>query len=118
MTHAGRLSPPASGGRALVVAGAVAAGVATLLYVTALSRAVGVVVGGVALVAVTLGVVTARTRRWPAPPVLYLLGGALAALAVYGIVLFFYALSIKPSTAKPLRWRRVILASGCPHVRR
>ncbi len=99
MTYIGRLSPPASGGRALVVAGTVAAAVATLLYVTAVSRAVGVVVGGVALVAVTLGVITAWTRRWPAPPVLYLLGAALAALAIFGIVLFVYALGIEPSTA-------------------
>jgi|tagenome__1003787_1003787.scaffolds.fasta_scaffold19996438_2 hypothetical protein len=99
MTHTGRLSPPASGGRVLIVAGAVAGTTAVLLYVTALSRAVGVVVGVVALVAVALGVVTARTRRWPARPVVYVLGAALVALVIFGIALFVYALGHQPATA-------------------
>lgn len=95
MSYPGRLSPPASGGRALVVAGAVAAVVAVLLYVTALSRAVGVVVGGAALVAVGVGALTARSRRWPPRPVLHLLGAALVALVTLGILMFVLALRIE-----------------------
>ena len=94
-----RLPPPASGGRALVVAGAVGAAAALLLYVTALSRAVGVVVGGVAVVTMILGVVTARTRRWPAAPVLYLFAAGLVALAIFGVVLFVFALRIEPASS-------------------
>jgi hypothetical protein len=102
MTEHRTLGAPVSGGRALVTAGAAAAAAAVLLYVTALSRAVGVVTGVVALVAVALGAVAVRTQRWPPRPVLYVLAAALVALVVYGIGLSVYALSTESRTASPL----------------
>jgi drug/metabolite transporter (DMT)-like permease len=93
MSFVERMSPPASGGRAILVAGALAGVVAALLYASSLSRALGVVLGVVSVVGVVLGVVTERTRRWPPRPVLYVIGGALVVVAIVGIVTLVYALT-------------------------
>ena len=91
MSSIERMSQPASGGRGILVAGVVTGVAAALLYASSLSRAVGVVLGVVAVVGVVLGAVTERARRWPPRPVLYVIGGALVVVAIVGIVTLVYA---------------------------
>ena len=98
MTNAEGHVAPVAGGRAMLAAGVLAGVTAALLYVTQLSRAVGVVVAGVALVALVMGATTIRSRVLPPRWVFLVVGGALVLLAIYGIALLVYAMNQPSST--------------------
>jgi RsiW-degrading membrane proteinase PrsW (M82 family) len=99
MSSIERMSQPASGGRAILVVGAVTGAVAALLYASSLSRAVGVVLGVIAVAAVVLGVITERRRQWPPRPVRYVIAAALVVVAIVGIVTLVYSLTTRSSPA-------------------
>jgi hypothetical protein len=73
----------------VVGAGVVLLLCAAVLYVSGLSRAVGVVVAVVA-VATLLGAFVARRRAWPSRPWLIAVAVLLVALVAYGVALFVY----------------------------
>jgi hypothetical protein len=93
-----RLAPPARGGRAVLVVGELAGAIAAALYVSGLSRAVGVVVAGVALATVAMGVATVRSSHWPPRRVLYAFGAVLVLLAMLGVVTFIQGFGNRPTT--------------------
>ena len=83
----------------MVVTGALAGASAALLYVTELSRAVGVVLAGVSLAVAAVGGATLRSRRWPPRVVLYALAVTLVLLAGLGVATFIYVLTTANRTA-------------------
>lgn len=87
-----------SDGRAVVATGAFAGVGAALLYVTGASRAVGVVLGCLALGAVAVGVTRLRTHRWPPRVVLYAAAVVVIVVVLFGVGTLIYALTRESTT--------------------
>jgi hypothetical protein len=86
-------------GTAVTAAGAGLLLVAVALYVTELSRAVGVVVAGVAAVVVIGGLSTRWRGRWPHRGLLIGFAVVVASLVVLGVWTWLYALSSPPRSS-------------------
>jgi hypothetical protein len=86
-------------GTAAAAAGGGLLVVAVALYLTGLSRAVGVVVAGVATVLVLGGLGTLRRGRWPHRGLLIAFAVAVAGLVAFGVGTWLYALSSPPRSS-------------------
>jgi len=86
MVEARTVPGPGAGGL-VVGAGALLAVVAVALYLTELSRAVGVVVGGVAAVLLPAGLGIRRADRWPPRVLVVLFVVVLIGLVALGVYL-------------------------------
>lgn len=85
--------------RQVFTAGVVLLLCALVLYVTELSRAVGVVVAVVGSATILGAYVARRRRAWPARHWLIAVAVLLVALMLYGVALLFYAANHPPEPA-------------------
>ena len=84
--------------RQVVAAGVVLLLCAAVLYVSELSRAVGVVVAVVGSATILGAYVARRRRAWPARPWLIAVAVLLVALMSYGVALLIYGANHPPVT--------------------
>jgi hypothetical protein len=90
---------PRQGGAAAAATGAGLLVLAVTLYLTELSRAVGVVVVGVAAVVVVGGLATRWRGRWPHRSLLIAFAVVVAGLVVLGVLTWLIALSSPVTSA-------------------